>query len=133
MKRRVSWAFLACTMAIAPLALVGCGDDDDNPNNPAGSSGSAGGAGNAGASGAPAGGAGSAGSAGGAACVASEGLARTANQACADSQLVCKQTFTYPDAPGIREVQLQGALIPDTSWVTGAYMKKEGANWTVEV
>ncbi|HEU4536560.1 MAG TPA: hypothetical protein VFS00_20690, partial [Polyangiaceae bacterium] len=112
--------------SLPPQDASGAGGGGGAGGQGPGSGGAAGAAGTTG-------GAGSAGSAGNALCVASEGLTRTPNQACADSQLVCKQTFSFPHEPGIREVQLQGALIPDTSWATGAYMKNDGVNWTAEV
>ncbi|HEU4412200.1 MAG TPA: alpha-amylase family glycosyl hydrolase [Polyangiaceae bacterium] len=133
MKRRVSWACLAGAMVLAPLALIGCGDDDDNPGT--GGNGGTGGSGTMqGSGGGPA--MGSAGSGGGpGACVASAGLVRTPGGACADTLLVCRQQFVFDpakytgtDTRPIVSVEIRGNYLADTAWGTGVYMTLDAAD-----
>jgi glycosidase len=134
MKRRVSWACLAGAMVLAPLALIGCGDDDDNNPGNSGSGGSAGSNPMQGSGGGPMmGGGGSSGGPG--ACTPSTGLTRTAGQACADSQLVCRQPFVFDpakytgtDTRPIVSVEVRGGYLADTAWGTGIYMTLDAAD-----
>jgi glycosidase len=123
---------MAATLALTPVALIGCGDDDDNGVGPGtgGSAGTPNKAGNGGSAGDAAGG--SAGNTPGA-CTPSAGLARAAGVACSEARRVCAQQFSFDPATSTRageivSVQVRGNFLADTAWGTGPYMTLDGAD-----